>query len=188
MTAGEPLAARMRAWCEGRSWWWRAPLFVALALPVLRPLRASEEWTFYSGLIFGAHELGHLFWMPFGEWMGVAGGSLTQLLVPVGAAALMVRSGDWFGLAATGCLTATSLAELSWYVQDARTEALPLVSFSEEGAVHDWAYLLDSAGWLAYDERIAVMLRGIAWLVLLVSTGLAVRLCWWMAASRPAAR
>ncbi|MEK0430771.1 MAG: hypothetical protein RL139_575 [Gemmatimonadota bacterium] len=182
------LGARMRAWCAGRWWWWRAPLFLALALPVVRPLRAEGEWTLFSGIIFGAHEFGHLFWMPFGEWMGVAGGSLTQLLIPLGAAALMIRSGDWFGLAATGCFTATSLAELSWYVQDARTQALPLVSFSEEGAIHDWGYLLESAGWLAYDVRIAAMLRGIGWVLLLASWVLALRLCWWMAASRPAGR
>ena len=185
---GGALAERMRRWCAGRVWWWRAALFLAVALPVARPLRTEGEWTLFSGVIFGAHEFGHLFWMPFGEWMGVAGGSLTQLLIPIGAAALMVRAGDWFGLSVTGCFLATSLAELSWYVQDARAQELPLVSFSEEGAIHDWAYLLDSMGWLALDARIALMLRAVAWGLLLLSWALALRLCWWMATSAPATR
>ena len=152
----------------------------------LRPLREQGDWTLFSGIIFGAHEFGHLFWSLFGEWLGIAGGSLTQLLVPVGAAAVVLRSKDWFALAICGLFLATSLAELSWYVADARTELLDLVSFSAEGAVHDWNYLLGRAGWLRQDLAFARALRSVAWIVLLLSTALAARLCWWMAtASAP---
>ncbi len=183
-----PLGERMRRWCAGRTWWWRALLFAVLAYQVLRPLREQGEWTLFSGIIFGAHELGHLFWMPFGEWMGIAGGSLTQLLVPIGAAAVVWRSRDWFGVAVCGLFLATSFAELSWYIGDARTELLDLVSFSEEGAVHDWNYLLGHAGMLTSDLAFARFSRFLGWIVLLGSTALAARLCWWMATEqRPAA-
>ncbi len=178
---GAPLAVRMRAWCAGRIWWWRAALFAVLALQVLKPLREQGDWTVFSGIIFGAHELGHLFWMPLGEWMGIAGGSLMQLLVPIGAAAVVWRGKDWFGVAVCGLFLAASLADLSWYIADARTEMLDLVSFSEEGAVHDWNYLLGEAGLLKQDLAFARFTRFIAWLVLLGSTALAARLCWWMA-------
>ncbi len=179
-----PLGERMRRWSAGRIWWWRAPLFALLALQVLRPLREQGEWTLFSGIIFGAHELGHLFWMPFGEWMGIAGGSLTQLLVPIGAAAVVWRGKDWFGVAVCGLFLATSLAELSWYIADARTEMLDLVSFSEEGAVHDWNYLLGNAGLLRSDLAFARFTRFVSWIVLLGSTALAARLCWWMATEK----
>ena len=179
-----PLGERMRRWSAGRIWWWRAPLFALLALQVLRPLREQGEWTLFSGIIFGAHELGHLFWMPFGEWMGIAGGSLTQLLVPIGAAAVVWRGKDWFGVAVCGLFLATSLAELSWYIADARTEMLDLVSFSEEGAVHDWNYLLGNAGLLKSDLAFARFTRFVSWIVLLGSTALAARLCWWMATEK----
>lgn len=179
--ADEPLSVRMRSWSAGRWWWWRAPLFLLLASQVLRPLREQGDWTLFSGIVFGAHEFGHLFWSLFGEWFGIAGGSLTQLLIPVGAAAVVLRSKDWFALAICGLFLATSLAELSWYVADARTEMLDLISFSPEGGVHDWNYLLGRAGWLPHDLAFARALRFIAWLVLLLSTALAVRLCWWMA-------
>ena len=183
-----PLRERMRLWSAGRSWWWRAALFAALALQVLRPLREQGDWTVFSGVIFGAHELGHLFWAPFGDWMGVAGGSLTQLLVPIGAAAVVWRGKDWFGVAVCGLFLATSLAELSWYIADARNEMLDLVSFSEGGAIHDWNYLLAHAGWLKLDLRIAGFARFIAWLVLLGSTALSARLFRWMATEKPAER
>ncbi len=176
----------MRAWSAGRWWWWRAPLFAVLAWQVLRPLREQGEWTLFSGIIFGAHEFGHLFWAFLGEWWGIAGGSLTQLLVPVGAAAVVWRAKDWFGVAVCGLFLATSLAELSWYVADARTEMLDLVSFSAEGAIHDWNYLLGRAGLLQQDLATARALRFIAWMVLAGSTLLAARLLWWMATVPPA--
>jgi hypothetical protein len=171
----------MRAWSAGRWWWWRAPIFAYLALQVLRPLREQGEWTLFSGIIFGAHEFGHLFFAFLGEWWGIAGGSLMQVLVPIGAAAVVMRSKDWFGLAICGLFLATSLAELSWYVSDARTEMLDLVSFSAEGAIHDWNYLLTRAGLLQQDLAIARALRFVAWTLLLGSTLLAARLSWWMA-------
>lgn len=176
-----PLSVRMRAWSAGRIWWWRAVLFVVLTLQVLKPLREQGDWTLFSGIVFGAHELGHLFWMPLGEWMGIAGGSLMQLLVPIGAAAVVWRGKDWFGVAVCGLFLAASVADLSWYIADARTEMLDLVSFSEEGAVHDWNYLLGEAGLLKQDLAFARFARFIAWLLLLASTALAARLCWWMA-------
>ncbi len=178
------LGARMRAWAAGRNSWWRAALFGYLALQLLRPLREQGEWTLFSGIIFGAHELGHLFWMPFGEWTSVAGGSLTQLLIPLGALALVWRGKDWFGVAICGLFLATSLAELSWYMADARAEMLDLVSFSEEGAIHDWNYLLGSVGWLNSDVAIARLTRFYAWLVLLGSSALTAQLCWWMAVEK----
>lgn len=180
-----PLTERMRAWSTGRWWWWRAPLFLLLATQVLRPLREQGDWTLFSGILFGAHEFGHLFWALLGEWFGVAGGSLTQLFVPIGAIALVWRGKDWFGVAIGGLFLATSLAELSWYIADARTEMMDLVSFSAEGAVHDWNYLLGRAGWLKADLAIARSLRFVAWLVLAGSTLLTAQLCWWMATRRP---
>lgn len=179
-----PLAERMRHWAAGRSWWWRALLFIALLTQVLKPLREQGDWTLFSGIIFGAHELGHLFCAPFGEWMSVAGGSLTQLLVPLGAAAVVWRGRDWFGVAVCGLFLATSLAELSWYIADARNEMLDLVSFSEDGAIHDWNYLLGEAGLLRSELAIARFVRFIAWTVVLASSALAARLCWWMATER----
>ncbi len=175
----------MREWATGRSWWWRAILFVLLASQVLKPLREQGDWTVFSGILFGAHEFGHLFFAFFGEWMSIAGGSLTQLLIPIGAAAVVWRSRDWFGIAVCGLFLATSLAELSWYVADARNQMMDLVSFSEEGAIHDWTYLLRSVGMLHQDIALGRFLRFLAWMVLLGSTALAARLAWWMATLKP---
>ncbi|MBX7118964.1 MAG: hypothetical protein K1X31_08200 [Gemmatimonadaceae bacterium] len=182
-----PLGDRMRTWATGRTWWWRAMLFLFLAWQVMRgPLVEQGETTLWSGIIFGAHEFGHLFWAFAGEWMGIAGGSLTQLLVPLGAIALVWRGRDWFGVAVGLVFLAASLAELSWYIADARNEMLDLVSFSPDGAVHDWHYLLGSLGMLKRDIALSRLARAAAWLLLLAAGALTARLCLWMAAPRPA--
>ena len=174
-------AATLRDWATGRWWWWRLPLLVWLARSAAAPLTDVDQGGVFGGITFGAHEFGHLLWAPFGEWMGIAGGSLTQLLVPIGAAALMVRSRDWFGLAITGLFLASSLGNLAWYVADARAEARPLVSMSPDGAIHDWHYLLGSLGWLTRDAALAAALRRTGWALVAASTCLGAVLLWWMA-------
>jgi hypothetical protein len=176
----------VREWAAGRWWWWRAPILLFFVAQALRPLREQGEWTLFSGIIFGAHEFGHLFWMFFGEWMGVAGGSLTQLLIPIGAAAVVLRSRDWFGVAICGVFLATSLGELSWYIDDARRLDLDLVSFSEDGGIHDWNYLLNSVGLIRHDRAIAGLTRLTGIVVLLASFVFALQLLWWMATLKPA--
>ena len=180
----DPLVSQMKEWAAGRSFWWRLPLFLFLAFQTMGPLREQGESTLFSAIIFGSHEFGHLFWSLLGEWIGIAGGSLTQLLIPIGAAALVYKSRDWFGVAVCGVFLASSLADLSWYIGDARTEMLDLVSFSPDGAIHDWNYLLGRAGMLGLDLRLASFTRFVAWMVLLASTVLAGRLLWWMATSK----
>jgi len=175
------VAATLRDWATGRWWWWRLPLLIWLARSAAAPLTDIDRGGVFGGITFGAHEFGHLLWAPFGEWMGIAGGSLTQLLVPIGAAALMVRSRDWFGLAIAGLFLASSLGNLAWYVADARAEALPLVSMSPDGAIHDWNYLLGSLGWLTRDVALAEALRRTGWALVAASTLLGGVLLWWMA-------
>lgn len=168
-----------RLWAAGRSWQWRLPLFAVLAWQAIRPLQEMTSHLF-AGINFGAHECGHLFFAFFGEWMTVAGGSLMQLLVPIGAAAVVMRSKDWFGLAVCALFLASSLGDLSWYVADARAQDLDLVSFSPDGGGHDWHYLLSHAGLLKQDIALARMLRGVAWLLVLGAGAFTLRLALWM--------
>lgn len=168
-----------RTWAAGRAWQWRLPLFAVLAWQAVRPLGEMGGHLF-AGTNFGAHEFGHLFFAFFGEWMAIAGGSLMQLLVPIGAAAVVMRSKDWFGLAVCALFLAASLGDLSWYVGDARAQDLDLVSFSPDGGGHDWHYLLAHAGLLKQDLAIARMLRGIGWLLVIGASLFTLQLAVWM--------
>jgi hypothetical protein len=156
-------------------WTWLAPrvaLLIALAWGDVRSLTDTETWNVFAGLTLAVHEGGHLLFGPFGEWLMVAGGSLTQVLAPVTAAALLLRRGDRYGVAIVGTWIAYSLTNLAEYVGDARAMALQLVGFSDD-PIHDWHYLLDSVNLLAYDTRLALLFRDLAWLVLLAAVTLA---------------
>ncbi len=145
----------------------RLVLLLVLVALAVRHLTNVEFWSPFSGLIFGTHELGHLLWAILGEWMGVAGGSLTQLLLPALTGVYFARvRHDRFAVAVCGVWLAISLANLAAYIGDARAESLDLVSFNPDGGVHDWNYLLHTMGLLRQDREIAGFARFLGWMVL----------------------
>ena len=144
----------------------RALLLLYLAYAGVRQIADWEYAGLFAGIIFGVHELGHLVFGLLGEWIGVAGGSLAQLLLPLAAGALFLKQGDRYAVAVCGCWLAISMASLCPYIADARAQDLTLVSFSEEGAIHDWNYLLNSVGLLRDDVQIAHFVGVLAALVL----------------------
>jgi hypothetical protein len=156
-------------------WVWLLPriaLLAVLAWADVHTLLDSESWNIFGGLTLGVHEAGHLLFGPFGQWLMIAGGSLTQVLAPVVAALLLLRQGDRYGVAVVGTWLAYSLTNLAAYIGDARAMALQLVGFSDD-PIHDWHYLLDSMHLLPYDTRLALLTRDLAWAVLLASIALA---------------
>ena len=159
-----------RGWCAGRGWHWRAVVLLVLAWQASIPFRDTEAFHVFRGITFGAHEFGHLFFAAIGgEWLAIAGGSLMQLLVPIGAAAIMRHYRDWFGVAACGLWLASSFADLAPYIADARALELDLVSFSPDGGQHDWNYLLGKAGMLSSDLTVARADRFVGFVVLVAS-------------------
>jgi hypothetical protein len=149
----------VRTWAQTRAGWWRLPILMWFAWTAAGHLRSDAEGSLLTGLIFGAHEFGHIAFVPFGEFVTVLGGSLMQLLIPLGAAAALAHGRDWFGVACAACLFGASCGDLAIYVGDARALALDLVSFSPDGSDHDWRYLLDRWGLLRQDQLIARVIR-----------------------------
>ena len=174
MTSGFLIDAA--SWARGRWWQWRLPLLLGLGWNGLRQLRDPEAGGLFSGITFGAHEFGHLLFAAFGQFLGVAGGSLNQLLIPIGAILLLRHSRDYFGVAVGGTWLASSLFDMARYMADARVGELDLVSFGED-AVHDWTWLFGHLGLLPYDTRIAGLTRLVGLALLLASVGFGAWLC-----------
>ncbi len=175
------------AWAAGRMWWPRALLLVYLAYAGYRHLTDAEYTSVFSGITLAIHELGHVLFGWLGEWLAVAGGSITQLAAPLAVQLILLRQRDYFGVAVGGAWLAMSMANLAVYVGDAEAEALPLVSLGGGDVVHDWNYLLSSVHLLAYDAQIAGMIRAAAFVVLVASCWLGAWLCAVMARRRAAA-
>jgi len=172
-------------WATGRLWWPRALLLAYLAYAGWRHLTDPEYASIFSGITLAIHELGHVLFGPFGEWLGVAGGSITQLAGPLAVALILLRQRDYFGFAVGGAWLSMSLSNMAVYVADARAEELPLVSLGGGDVIHDWNYLLGSVHLLAHDAQIAGAIRVLAFVLLAASLGLGAWLCRVMA-RRPA--
>jgi hypothetical protein len=130
---------------------WRAALTVGLALYGWVCLQAPGEYRWLDSLDLAIHETGHLVFGFDGEVLGVLGGTLFQLLVPAAFVVALWRNGDRHGATVPLWWLGQNCWNISVYVRDARTEALPLVG----GGEHDWAFLLDRAGWLQHDQGLA---------------------------------
>jgi hypothetical protein len=110
-----------------------------------------------------------------GRTMVILGGSLTQVAVPLIFMLYFLRNRD--GVrdlhAAMVCLwwTSMNLLSVAIYCADARAGVLMLVSgeTGQESDGHDWNNLLRIWGVLNKDTIIAGKMRGVAWLLCVVS-------------------
>ncbi|MDH3317329.1 MAG: zinc ribbon domain-containing protein [Gammaproteobacteria bacterium] len=105
------------------------------------------------------HEAGHLIFSPFGDFMGVLGGSLGQLLMPlIVCLAFLFRYNNPFGASIGLWWLGQSAINLAPYIADARAKQLLLlggITGRDSPAYHDWANLLGRKGWMRHDQEIA---------------------------------
>ena len=125
----------------------------------------TYRWLDLVNLVF--HEAGHMVFGFFGDFLGVLGGSLMQVLIPAVATAHFVLYGQrWSGMV-TLFWVSQSLFNVSVYVKDARAQALPL--FGGDDAIHDWNWLLARLGLLSWDQAMGSVIYAMGFLVLAVS-------------------
>ena len=177
------LRADAEAWSAGRSWIWRAALLLYLGWAGLHHLKDPLYTSLFGGITLGVHELGHVVLGWAGRFLATAGGSLAQVAAPAGAAWLLFRQGDFFGVAVGGAWEAFSLWSLATYIGDARARELPLIGLSPD-PIHDWNWLLSSLGILGWDRGLAAITRIGAFSIWAGSMALGGWLCWKMATGR----
>jgi hypothetical protein len=135
---------------------------------VLHPL----EWRMIDGVNLVIHEAGHVFFMPFGQFLMIAGGSLLQVLLPAIFAFYFYYHGKNYSCALVLLWVGESLLNVSVYASDAIAMQLPLLGGKD--SIHDWNYLLDDLGWLSHTPEIAKALHAVAALIILGATASAI--------------
>lgn len=105
---------------------------------------ANHEVPILDWFDLGVHEVGHLLLAFAPRMVMFIAGSAAQVMVPLALAwyfGIQRRdaAGGGFCLAWAGA----SMWDVSVYIADAPTQALPLIG----GGQHDWAYLLGPDGW-----------------------------------------
>jgi len=133
----------------------RLVLTTALAAYGVYYLLHPDHYGLLDHVDLAIHETGHLVFAPFGEFLGMLGGTLFQLLVPGGFVWHFARRGDRYAAAVALWWVAQSCWNVSVYVKDARSQVLPLVG----GGEHDWAYLLGQLDLLRHDQAIGTLVR-----------------------------
>ena len=124
--------------------------------------RVTSSFLHLPNLVF--HEAGHFLFMPFGRFMTVLGGSLTQVLVPlVCAGAFLWQTRDRFAAAVAVWWAGENLLDLAPYINDARDLQLVLLGGRTGAEVegHDWEYLLNAMGIAHRDHAIANVVQGV---------------------------
>ena len=110
-------------------------------------VQGSDSFLNLPNLVF--HEAGHILFAPFGRFMTVLGGSLTQVLIPLVCAATMLWSTrDAFGAAVSIWWAGQSLTGVATYVNDARNLQLVLLGGRTGAEVegHDWEVPVERNG------------------------------------------
>lgn len=138
---------------------WRLGLTAVLAVYGWVLLRSPGSYSWLDSLDLAIHETGHLIFAVGGPFLGLLGGTVFQLLVPMAFAAALWRQRDLHGATVPLWWLGQSCWNVSVYIKDARAQQLPLVG----GGEHDWAILLGELGLLPRDQAIggAMYLAGV---------------------------
>lgn len=132
---------------------------MALLLYGLYDLSHLGRGTLLDGVDLAIHETGHVVFAPFGEFIGFAGGTLFQLIMPTTFVVYFARRDDGHAASVGLWWVGQNCGHIAYYVADARAMELPLVG----GGEHDWNYLLGELGWLPRDQAIshAIVVTGV---------------------------
>lgn len=143
------------------------------ALLLLVAATSTDGWIpLLDGVNLLFHEAGHpIFGLLGWETLGLLGGTLMQLLVPLLVGAAFWRKRQTAGFAVAMVWTGENALNIARYMADARTQILPLVG----GGEHDWGTLFGQWGCLGRDTTIAAVVRTAGWAVMLSAWAW---LCW----------
>ena len=122
------------------------------------------------------HETGHLLFRPFGEFMGVAGGSLFQVIMPAVFVGYFAWHHKRYSAAIVLFWVGQSILNVWVYAADAVVMRLVLTSglTGNEGSFHDWNYLLTTTGLIGSTNIVAGIIRAVGSLVIIAAAAFSI--------------
>ncbi|MCK5357196.1 MAG: hypothetical protein KAJ48_02275 [Elusimicrobiales bacterium] len=139
---------------EAKNFWIRMAIIAGLFIFYTQWLRKEYHHSFIDYVNLAFHEPGHIVFAPFGRFLMMAGGTITQLLVPALCLFHFRRRGSNLGWQLCLFWIGQNFLNISIYAGDAIRQALPLVA----GGVHDWTYLLTATGLIAHTHFIGKLI------------------------------
>ena len=119
------------------------------------------QGSFLDVVDLAIHETGHLLFRILGEFMGIAGGSLFQVILPAVFVGYFWWNEEPYSAAIVLFWVGQSILNVYVYAADAVVMQLVLTSgfTGSEGSFHDWNYMLDRLGLIDHTKGIAGMIR-----------------------------
>lgn len=119
------------------------------------------QGSFLDNVDLPIHEFGHLLFRILGEFMGIAGGSLFQVIFPAVFVGYFIWQKSYYSAAIVLLWVGQSILNVWVYASDAVVMQLVLTSgfTGSEGSFHDWNYMLDRFGLLESTRTIAGIIR-----------------------------
>ena len=130
------------------------------------------QGSFLDNVDLPIHEFGHLLFRILGEFMGIAGGSLFQVIFPAVFVGYFVWQRSFYSAAIVSLWVGQSILNVWVYAADAVVMQLVLTSGSTgaEGSFHDWNYLLSHFGLLGSTKTVAGIIRFIGTSTIIISS------------------
>ncbi len=114
------------------------------------------------------HEGGHFIFGLFGDTMGLYGGTLGQLIIPIICGVAFWRQESMISVSVAWLWFFENFFNIAPYIADARAQKLPLFP-PGPGGIHDWNAILSRWGVLQYDTTIASILTILGWIGLFLT-------------------
>lgn len=152
---------------------WAAAAWVAFyATFLVYAFSKHGEFLFIDLANLVVHEGGHLLFGWFGPTLGIWGGTLLQWLVPLLLAAYFLFQRQTAAFVFSTFFFFENWLYTATYMADARSMSLPLVTVGDpDFAEHDWNTIFSNLGILAYDTKIAAVIRILGWIGMLAIVG-----------------
>ncbi len=149
----------------------KAGFMFLLAIYGFKGLLDYESLWFIHNFDLIIHEAGHVVFMFFGDFMHALGGTLLQLIVPIGITIYFFYHQQRYSGAVTIFWIAINLLDVARYMKDAQAQELPLLG--GELVTHDWNYLFGRLNLLELEQLIGGFVHFIGFLlyVLAIAAG-----------------
>lgn len=131
---------------------------------------SQQNFVFIDFVNLVIHEGGHLLFSWGGETLTLYGGTLLQWLVPLFLSLYFFTKRHTTGFAFSLFFFFENWRYTSFYMADARAQALPLVGVGDvesEENMHDFYRIFSQLGILNHDTQIGAALRVMAWIGML---------------------
>ena len=142
----------------GRCFVFALLLLAGISLMIHLPSSELAGHSFFHNVSLPFHEAGHIIFRFLGDFMGVLGGSLMQVLIPVVCLAAFLKRSDIFAASFALWWTGQNFIDMAPYINDARAQQLMLlggVTGQDVPGYHDWNNILSRLGLLNLDHTIA---------------------------------